>query len=235
MSTGNLNHALLRPAILQILRAVGFHSARPSVVDTLTDLTAKYIMLLAARTASHAVENHNDPTPDTTDVRLAMADCGLFSPSLTSTEEVWRELLRKPLSEVPDHNGLRSMEAATRDAEDTAEIAEFFQWFDGPLYKEILRIAGLQQEEQPLGENQDTMVIEDYLTALKKKHSKSGEDTRFHGTVLGTHNESKPVKIDGGGPESLKDWMKAVKNQEREKNAAKAIAKQETPDTIMTG
>jgi transcription initiation factor TFIID subunit 3 len=166
MSSGNLNHALLRPAVLQILRAVGFHSARPSVVDTFTDLTAKYLMLLASRTATRALENHNDATPDITDIRLALADCGLLSPSSTATEEVWRELMRKPLSEVPDRSGLRAMEAASRDAEDTAEIIDFFQWFEGSLHKEILRIAGLQQEEQLPGEAQDTLEIEDYLTGI---------------------------------------------------------------------
>lgn len=166
MSSTNLNHALLRPAVLQTLRAVGFHSARPSVIDTFTDLTAKYIMLLASRTAIRALENHNDATPDTTDVRLAMGDCGLFSPSLTASEEVWRELLRKPLSEVPDSNGLRELEAASRNAEDTAEIAEFFHWFDGPVYKEIKRIAGLEQPDQLSAEVQDAANAEDYLTGM---------------------------------------------------------------------
>jgi hypothetical protein len=70
---------------------------------------------------------------------------------------------------------------------------------------------------------------------LKKKHSKSGEDARFHGTILGTAHDSKPIKIDGGGPESLKDWMKTVKNQEREKNITKLTSNQDTPDTVMTG
>jgi transcription initiation factor TFIID subunit 3 len=164
MSTATLHHALLRPAVLQILRAAGFHSARSSVVDTLTEITARYITLLASRSAAHAYQNHNDYTPDVTDVRLALGDAGLLVPSLTSTEEVWREILRKPLEDIPERNGLRAMEAVRRNEEDTNEIVQFVAWFQGPMHHEIKRIAGLLTEEGQAVELEEVAAKEDYLT-----------------------------------------------------------------------
>lgn len=41
---------------------------------------------------------------------------------------------------------------------------------------------------------------------LKKKHSKTGEESRFQGTVLGIPAEGKPVIIEGGPFESIQAW-----------------------------
>ncbi|KAF2675126.1 bromodomain-containing protein [Microthyrium microscopicum] len=229
MSSLTLHHALLRPAVLQILRAVGYHAAAPSVVDTLTDVTAKYIMLLASRAVDRAVENHNDIMPDITDFRLAMNDCGLLAPTATTIEEVWKELLRKPLSDVPERNGLRDLETTRRNEEDTAEVRDFIAWFQGPVYKEIRRISGAKMENA--GEGQNSTEVEDYLTALKHKHSKTGEESRFKGTVLGIGNEPKVVKIDGG-PESMKDWLKMMKGRGTTTEAQTMT--QESSDVVMT-
>ena len=101
--------------------------------------------------------------PDVTDLRLAMTDCGLLSPALTATEEAWKELLRKPLKDVPERNGLRAMEIARRDEEDTNEVKEFCAWFQGPVYQEIRRIAGIQEEAASDGQD-PAPSAEDYLT-----------------------------------------------------------------------
>jgi transcription initiation factor TFIID subunit 3 len=158
-SASSLNLALLRPAIIQILRAVGFHSAKPSVVDSLTDITARYMVLLASRTASWAQENHNSNVPDITDVRMAMTDCGALPSTTQASEEVWREILRKPLEEIPDRNGLRTLEATRRDEEDTEDMQAFVAWFSSNIYQEIKRITG-QIQTEPNAE------VEDYLTGL---------------------------------------------------------------------
>lgn len=49
---------------------------------------------------------------------------------------------------------------------------------------------------------------------LKKKHSKTGEESRFQGTVLGIPAEGKPVIIEGGPFESIQAWEAMI----REKN-----------------
>jgi transcription initiation factor TFIID subunit 3 len=165
MSARTLHLALLRPAVLHILRAAGFQAAKPSVVDTLTDITARYLMLLAARTVDYANVNHNDSTPDITDVRMALVECGLLTPTQTAGEEVWKELLREPLDEVPERNGLRQKEIQRRDAEDTHEIQEFIDWFSGPAYVEIKRIAGLAVDDGPL-DGLELVRPDDYFTGV---------------------------------------------------------------------
>ena len=44
------------------------------------------------------------------------------------------------------------------------------------------------------------------MAALKKKHSKTGEESRYQGTVLGIKAENKAVKIEGGHAESIQAW-----------------------------
>lgn len=41
---------------------------------------------------------------------------------------------------------------------------------------------------------------------LKKKHSKTGEESRYQGTVLGKPAEDKLIVIEGSYIESIKDW-----------------------------
>jgi transcription initiation factor TFIID subunit 3 len=211
-----LHHALLRPAIIQILRAQGFSGARPSVVDTLTDIAAKYVMLLATRSLEHAQTCHDDTQPDITDIRMAMTDCGILQPSTTATEDVWTELLRKPIDELPDRNQLRRREEEVRDEQDTEDITTFVNWFKSNACREITRVAGLLPEEDALDEGERTKP-QDYLATLKKKHSKTGEGSRYTGTVLGKEGEMRSVKIDGstGMPESIGEWQERVRERSR--------------------
>lgn len=229
MSSNTVHHALLRPAIVQILRGVGFHSARPSVIDSLTDICARYLMLLASRTAARASENHSDMIPDITDIRMAMGDSGLLTPTITASEEAWRELLRKPLHEIPERNGLRDMETSRRDEEDTNEVEAFIAWFHGDIHRNIKRIAGMGHEHKEADAQTGEATETDYLTALKKKHSKTGEESRFQGTVLGKSSESKPVKIEGG-PGSITEWQKIMKEQQLVMQSKNQAAPEEEQD-----
>ena len=43
--------------------------------------------------------------------------------------------------------------------------------------------------------------------ALKKKHSKTGEESRFQGTVLGKAADTKPVLVEGGQLDSIQAWQ----------------------------
>ena len=164
-STNDLFITLLRPSVLHILRATGFHSAKPSVVDTVVELTARYLYLLATRTAINAHANHNDLTPDITDVRQAMQDCGLLVPTLTASEEIWKEMLRKPIEEYPTENDVRENEQKKRDAEDTADVTEFIDWVIGDQNREIMRIAGTLKQPRTATEQLDALEMEDYLNS----------------------------------------------------------------------
>ncbi|KAJ4372425.1 hypothetical protein N0V83_004199 [Neocucurbitaria cava] len=225
MSQNDLFQNLLRPAVLHILRATGFHHGKPSAVDTVVDLTARYLSLLAERTAYNAYSNHNDLTPDITDVRMAMQDCGLLVPTMTAGEELWKEILRKPLDEYNANTTARENEEARRDAEDTADVHEFIEWVMGEQNKEIRRIAGTYK---PVATNPteqlDQLEMEDYLNTLMKKHSKTGVESRFQGTVLGVPSDPRTVKIEGGGADSIEDWCRKT----REKAAKAAESKRES-------
>lgn len=158
-----LHHHLLRPAIIHVLRGNGFASAKPSVLDTLTDLTARYIQLIATRTADHVFDRtlaavdddcfaeldavliaQDDLIPSITDVRLALADSSFFPQTMTAGEEAWAEALRRPLSQMPA--GARDKEQKRRDMEDTRDIREFVDWATGSTAHETRRVAGLLQD-----------------------------------------------------------------------------------------
>ncbi len=142
MSTQALYSSLLRPPILHILRAAGFHATRPAVLDTLVDLTVRYLMLLANTTASNASSNHNDTCPDITDVRMALQEVGAFIPQMDATEEQW--------------NG----------KEDMRGLETFLDWITGDTNKEIRRIAGLAPSEGELVDVEALGAKEDYLTGM---------------------------------------------------------------------
>ncbi|KAJ5233097.1 hypothetical protein N7468_006053 [Penicillium chermesinum] len=188
MSGHDLHDALLRPPILQILRAQGFHSTRPSVVESLSDLTARYIMILASSTASHAANAHpDDPVPDLEDVYQALQDAGALRPQLREWEEDWQ------------------------DAEDLRGLESFLGWVTGPTHREIRRIAGFVPSEGDMVDP-DAVEKEDYLTSLKKKHSKTGEESRYAGTVIGKSAEEHPVIIEGGAP-SIREWSAQIRSR----------------------
>ncbi|KAJ5125002.1 Bromodomain transcription factor [Penicillium bovifimosum] len=191
MSGPNLHNALLRPPIIQILRAQGFHSTRPSVLESLQDLTGRYLMLLASSAVEHAANAHpDDPVPALEDIYQALQDAGALRPQMREWEEEWH------------------------GEEDMRGLDGFLGWITGPAHREIRRIAGFVPSEGDMVDP-DAVEKEDYLTALKKKHSKTGEESRYAGTVLGKHAEEHPVVIDGGAP-SIQDWTAQVRARSSE-------------------
>jgi len=112
-----LHHSLLRPCVLHILRAAGYHSTRPSVLDTLTDLAARYMLLLASSAAAHASLNHDEFEISIEDVRMAMQECGVLAPELLLEDE------------------------QSEEEEDTRGVDGFIEWAKGADNREIGRIA----------------------------------------------------------------------------------------------
>lgn len=213
-----LFHSLLRPAVLQILRATGYHAAKPAVLDTVTDLAARYLSFLCHLTAVYATSNSNVPEeevgryvdfseanqpsatsssaifppvppPSIVDVRLAMQRMGVFLPERTQAEQ--------------DYLGI----------EDTRGVDEFIAWAAGSLNREIQRIALDGNDE-----------ARDYLDALKKKHSKNDDDTKYLGTLLGKpHEHGGEVIVEGGEHPSILNWEETMH----------AIAAQKTPKPLQ--
>ena len=216
--TYDLHRALLRPAIVHMLRAAGFHSTKPSVLDTVTNLAERYLMLLASSTATHARLSHNDPIPTITDVRMALSECGALSPLSGAAEEDWRERMRRPMIEIEEpENGGRTRaqaEKKRREEEDLKDVRDFMRWFDSQQHAEMRRIAGLVPDANATGAaNAPTIGVgggvvqaEDYLQVLKTKQGRSTADIRYQGTALGIPGEDRSVVIEGGPVGSLRDW-----------------------------
>ncbi|PSK55674.1 hypothetical protein B9Z65_4552 [Elsinoe australis] len=223
----NLHSAALRIPILHILRASGFHSTKPSVLETLVNLTERYLLLLASSTVNHALANHNSLTPDVTDLRMALTECGVLLPVHGGAEEEWTEKLRKPLEDydnIPYGAVRRQKEIAKREEEDTADMKAFKDWVMGDKYREIRRIAGMLPDNSTSVAGQGRVAgegggaQEDFLTALKRKNKAIVDEERWAGTVLGRDNEDRDLVIEGGNVENINEWgRKLMEKTEKEK------------------
>ncbi|TLD27017.1 hypothetical protein PspLS_04471 [Pyricularia sp. CBS 133598] len=154
-----LFHALLRPSVLQILRATGYHCTRPAVLDSLTDLAANYLLALCRAAAQHTTD---DVAPGLAEIRMALEDVGAIAP----------------------------------EDDDVQAVQDFVDWFAGARNAEIRRIVADGDAEAPA----------DWLTALKQKHSKTGDDSKFQGTLLGKPNEHGEVLVEGGNFDTIQSW-----------------------------
>ncbi|KAK0867146.1 hypothetical protein LTS02_004313 [Friedmanniomyces endolithicus] len=216
-----LHSSLLRPPILHLLRAAGFHSTKPSVLDTLANLAERHLLLLASTTARYADLNHNDPVPTVTDIRMALAECGSLIPVESATEEVWREEMRVPLPEmerkaaggVVGGGGKARVRAEKRkrDEEDVRDVVGFTGWFEGKEHAEARRVAGMGGEWEGalagvVGVGGGVVRAEDFLVGLRRKMGKGGEEGRLVGTVLGGQAEGKRVCVEGGPVGRIGEW-----------------------------
>ena len=139
---------------LQILRAAGFNYARPAVIDTVIDLAARYLLLLASSTAQNAFNNHNSFVPTIQDVRIALYEAGALRPQLSVLEEEAKGLEEKNGEMVP--------------YEDLRGVDGFVGWAQGQANKEIRRVAGygVDGEVGEIAAGLDDQ--EDYLTGRLK-------------------------------------------------------------------
>ena len=129
MSSTNFQNALMRPAVLQILRAAGFHNSSTAALDVMTDLAIRYLLLLASSAAQIAFNNHQDYIPTIQDVRMALLEAGALRPQMSVLEERAKGEVEVDGQSVP--------------YEDMRGVEGFLNWATGPSNREIRRIAGL--------------------------------------------------------------------------------------------
>ena len=212
--THELHRSLLRPAIIHALRAAGFHSTRPFVLDTLVSLAERFLLLLASTTVQHALNAHDDPAPTITDVRGAMQECGILFPIASASQEAWTELMRPGASELArgafEGGGRKRVEVEKRkrQEEDVADITTFARWFEGSQYAEIKRVAGFGTDGAgAVGVGGNRVVADDFLTSLKRRKVGFGADEgRWVGTALGEASEGTEILIEGAPVQRLEDW-----------------------------
>jgi transcription initiation factor TFIID subunit 3 len=151
MTTADIHSSLLRPAVLQILRAAGFNHARPAVVDTVTDLAARYLSLIASSTAQNATSTHNGFAPTIQDVRLALTENGALYPQMSAAEESVKDPVELENGEVVPFEDLRGVNG-------------FVAWAQGEVNKGIRRVAGFGGDEMNVEQiAAGTDEKEDYL------------------------------------------------------------------------
>jgi transcription initiation factor TFIID subunit 3 len=134
MTLRKFHLALLRPAVLQILRAQGYYSCKPSVLDMFTELAAEYIYTTADATR-RAMEHNHPETPMITlpDLRQGLEHVGAFKLDENKRED----------REYAGDSVLRGIE-------------RFKSWFEEKQNQRITRIAeaftqtGLLLEASPL-------------------------------------------------------------------------------------
>ncbi|RPB17707.1 hypothetical protein P167DRAFT_561345 [Morchella conica CCBAS932] len=114
MSDQELFFALLRVSAAQALRAAGLTTAKPSVLDAVTDILSRYLTLLGSTTRDFA-ESSGRTHAELPDVRLALEHVGLL----------------RPLNIFTD-----------RDDEDTRAVDAFVEWMKGAQAAEMRRVAG---------------------------------------------------------------------------------------------
>ncbi|KAI1736819.1 hypothetical protein F4680DRAFT_431178 [Xylaria scruposa] len=213
--------ALLRPAILQILRAQGYYASTPSTIDCLTEIAGQYLYTIAKRTAEHATLNNfvGPPgTPDVVDVRLALEDCGALCPSASPAPPAKRRRLSHSDAVDDDDDDDDVVRESDDEAEDTSGVDEFIRWATGRKNQRIRKIAGVIAPPGVIAagaEGEDGAVEErpsDYLDALKRKHNKTDQDSKYAGTILGRSIDHGEVLIEGGPDTSLAAW--AAKRRE---------------------
>lgn len=113
-----LFHAFLRPSILQILRATGYHGTSPAVLDAVTDLAARYLSLLCEKTANRAAHHYGDAGDfSLVEVRLALQEVGALMPERSEAEQDFR------------------------GEDDLRGVEDFISWFEGQRMKEIMEFA----------------------------------------------------------------------------------------------
>lgn len=173
-------HALLRPPIIQILRAAGYHASKPSVVDALTDMAAKYMMTMATRTVNYAMTVDSTTQVDVKHVRMAMQDLGALIPTMMIEDEF----------ELPEGEDIRGVES-------------FVEWAMGKENKEIRRVA-LE------GGGEGGGGVDFLTALMRKHDIEGADGTsRWDGTVLGKMLPPHEVIIEGDEITSIKDWNKA--------------------------
>lgn len=213
--------------VIHTLRAAGFQSTRPSVLDTFTSLAERYLLLLASTTAAHALNAHAEPEPSLSDVRMALRDCGAIVGGESAAEEEWAEMMRVPVDELARMAGekggdaRRAGEKRKRDAADVAELTPFLDWFDGSQYAEIKRVAGMSEGlgAAAVGVGGGKVVADDFLMGLKRKQARVGggiggvDEARWVGTALGAGGDDREIVVEGGPVQSIRDWRPPKEQQ----------------------
>ncbi|KAK6335981.1 hypothetical protein TWF730_003354 [Orbilia blumenaviensis] len=159
--------SLLRISTAQMLRHAGLAGSRPSVLDSLTDMTARYLTLLGS-TARSISESSNRTTTELPDIICAMEHVGL----------------------------LRPLTLYNADLDDTRAIDNFISWAKSPEVEELRKIAGVitveVDDKTERDEDVNAVVPDTSATPAAGGSGVNGESTTATTT---TTTAAKTVKL----------------------------------------
>lgn len=213
--TSELYFALLRISCTHILRAAGIDRCSSQILDIVTDIVMRHLMLLACKCSRNA-ELSGRPLVEIQDVSLALEQIGLIHP----------RCILDPFDTDP--NGVKGFN-------------DFIDWIKGPVPEQARRLskqampdptiatAGSLMLADKLGqansefvkENGSDFVQTDWLVNLSRKRAKIGQEKRFKGTILSSiaggeedddDNVIPDVRI-AGGPLSIEEFYETVKKK----------------------
>jgi transcription initiation factor TFIID subunit 3 len=70
---------------------------------------------------------------------------------------------------------------------------------------------------------------------LKKKHSKTSDETRYHGTLLGTPADPRVVPVEGGDVTSVKEWADKLRKRQRSRSSSRDRSRAQSSDLSSLG
>ncbi|KAK6504229.1 hypothetical protein TWF506_002435 [Arthrobotrys conoides] len=164
--------SLLRISTAQMLRHAGLAGSRPSVLDSLTDMTARYLTLLGT-TARAISESSNNVESELADVLCAMEQIGL----------------------------LRPLTLYNADLDDTRAIDNFITWAKSPEIEELRKISGVvtvEVDDKTERDEDINAIVPDTTTGTGAGDTSSVGAT--NGTATGTTGSvaMKTVKTSTG-------------------------------------
>jgi transcription initiation factor TFIID subunit 3 len=65
---------------------------------------------------------------------------------------------------------------------------------------------------------------------LKKKYDKTGEDIRYHGTMLGEPIEPRAVVVEGSDVTSIKEWAAKLRHNQRGNSVSTSTSRRQSSD-----
>ncbi|KAF3938537.1 hypothetical protein ABW19_dt0207788 [Dactylella cylindrospora] len=161
--------SLLKISAAQMLRHAGLAGSRPSVLDAVTDMTARYLVLLG-ETAKTITESSNRTHSELSDVLSAMEHVGLL----------------KPLT------------IFNPDLDDTRAIDNFITWAKSPEIEELRKIAGVVTVEvDETEEDAEVEGVPDatQLAAIATKAPEKAQDSETDIPIKRENEDDQPTPM----------------------------------------
>jgi histone H3/H4 len=205
--TSEIYFSLARISCIHIFRAAGIDRCSPQLLDAVTDIVIRHLMLLASKCSRNA-ELSGRNSVEIQDLALAMEQIGSIYP----------RCILDPFDADP--NGIKG-------------FSDFIDWAKGPVPDQVRRLSkqampdpviatgtvqfGDKEQENGDEKSSENAKQTDWLSNLSRKRAKIGQEKRFKGTVLSglvgeeDDEDTSEIRI-AGGPLSIDEFYEKMKS-----------------------